>query len=105
MHRLGVPQAERINRTVVVADNRHVIGNRHDRLIIFLDKLFLAVFLLGHADIAAKLDFHAVFRPADFKGIAVFQPFIRLFHLIAINNFLFKNTIAIANAAAIGRVF
>ena len=103
VNRLRIPDPQGIDHVVSIADHRQIIGHSSHRLVSFLDKTIHAVPVFN-AHITAEFYLYGILRAADLKGIAVLQPVIRHLHLIAIFNLLLKHTIAIANAAAIGRI-
>ena len=62
---------------------------------------FLIVF---HPYIAAEFYLSGILRTADLKWIAIFQPVIRHFYLIAVLNLLLEHPVTIADAAAVSRI-
>jgi hypothetical protein len=61
-------------------------------------------FVLDGANAPAELDFLGVFLAAYAPGVAVVQPVIRLFHLIAVFDMLLKNTEMVAYTATVSRI-
>ena len=98
------PQTQRIYCIVAIADHRIVIGHSHNGFIVFMDH-FIAAFIISHCThVAAEFYFYCILGTFQAPCIAVFQPVIRIFLLLAIFiDALFKNTIAIADTAAISR--
>ena len=99
---LGVPHAQRVHRRIVVADDRHIVRYRHDDHRVFMDKLQFAVHLT-HIGITVELHIDRFVRLAVLPYEAVAQPVVRQLHLIAADDLLFKETILIANGAAMSR--
>ena len=97
------PQTQCIYGVIAIADNRIVIRHSDNRLIIFLYETVFSVAFGHSANIAAEFDFYSVFISLDAPRVAVFQPVIGRFHLITVFDFLFKNTIVVADTAAISR--
>ena len=70
--RLGIPYTQRIYHVIAVSDDRHVIGDSQNRLIIFLDKFILScdrIFL--KADIASETYFLCILFSAQLKRISL----------------------------------
>ncbi len=84
LHRLGLPQAQGIDRSIPIADHRHIIRHRPDRLICEMDQDRL--FFSAHAPWIAKA--HPVVRFLLLK--AVFEP-------------LAKQAVTVANAKSVQR--
>ena len=101
---LCIPNTQGIYNAVAVADDRQVVRNRLYGLIALLKEMVSAFLIRAHIDITAKFYFLRIFRTAQFKRIAVFQPHIRYFYLIAIPDFLFKHAVTVADSAAICRI-
>ena len=100
---LGVPEAQRVDRVVVIADNRHIIRHSHDRHRIFVDELETAVFHLLHVGIAVELDVDGLVRLAVLPGKTVLEPVVRNLDLVAVDNLLLEQTVLVADAAAVTR--
>ena len=104
LHGLRIPDAQGVDDAVAVSDDGHVVGDGLHGLISFLTEYRAAVFIHIGAHPAAELHLFGVFRAAEFEGIAVRQPVVRHFHLIAVPDFLLEHAVAVANAAAVGRI-
>ena len=100
---LCVPEAQRVDRVVVVADNRHVVRHCHDRHRIFVDELETAVRHFLHVGIAVELDVDGLIRLAVLPGKAVLEPVVRNLDLVALDDFLLEQAILVADAAAVAR--
>ena len=69
--RLGVPYAQCVYHMVAVSDDRHIIGDRKDRLIIFLDEdIFSRLRVFLKTDISAEAHFLRVLFPAQLERVA-----------------------------------
>src|SRR5699024_11064704 len=55
-------------------------------------------------DVTAEFYFFGILRTAKFKGIAVFEPVIRYFHLESVPDFLFEHTVTITDTASVRTV-
>ncbi len=100
-HRLRIPDAQCIYNAVSIADDRQIIWNRRYALIAFLPEIVPAVFIHIYIHIAAEFYFLGVFRPSQFKGIAVLQPVIGNLYLVSIPDLLLKHAVTVTDAAAI----
>ena len=103
-YRLRIPDTERIYDPVAVTDNGHIIRNRLNRLISFLNKIASAVFVDINVNISAEFYFFCVFRPSQFERIAVGKPYVRHFHLISVPDLLFEHTVTVTDPAAVSGV-
>ena len=100
--RFCIPDSQSIDNLVVISNNRHIVRNRHNRLISFLYKMISSCRrIVNHPHITAEFYFFCVFRAAQLKRISILQPVIRHFYLITIFNLLFKQTIVVTDTAAI----
>ena len=97
------PQAQRVDRIVVVADDRHIVRYGADRRILFVDTFQVAVFVRTHVGVAAKADIDGLVDFLDFPGIAVDQPVIGQFDLLVVDNALVEQAVLIADAVAMAR--
>ena len=52
----SIPQAQRVDRLIMITDNRHVVRHSHNSHCVFMDKLKGAVRLLFHVSVAVELD-------------------------------------------------
>ena len=100
---LRVPHAQRVDRCIVVADDRHIVRDCHDDHRILMDKLQFAVPHIAHIGIAAELHIHGLVRLAVLPCEAVAQPVVRDLDLVAADDFLLEQPILIANRAAMSR--
>ena len=100
---LRIPDAQGIDHIVSVTDHRQVIGDCPDGLIPLLDEIVPSIPALS-TDISAEFDLHGILGAADFKGVAVLQPVIRHLHLVSVLNLLLEHSVAVADAAAVGRI-
>ncbi len=97
---LCAPEAEGINVCAAEADDRQVVGDGLHLLCGDPDP-FVAAGAAGVVlDVAAEADEAGVFGALHFPGIAVFEPVIRLFALLAIDHTLTENTVVVAQAVA-----
>ena len=101
LHRLRIPDTQRIHNTVSITHNRHIIRNGLHGLIAFLLKAVASVFIHIYIDVTAEFNLFGIFRTAQLKGIAVRQPVIRHFHLITVADFLFKHPVPVTDSAAV----
>src|SRR5699024_3527572 len=103
--RLCVPDTKGIYDFIIVPNNRHIVRNCQYGLVPLLYKMSSSCsIIILYVYIAAEFYFFRIFRTAQFKGIAVFQPVIRNLYLISVFNFLYEQTIMITNTAAIGTI-
>ena len=59
-----------------------------------MDTFQPAIFRRPHVSVAAKADVHCLIHLTDFPGIAVFQPAVRQFYLLVIDDALGKQAVA-----------
>ena len=104
LHRLGIPDPQRVNKAVSVSDDRHVVGHRLDGLVALLTVHGAAALDLVARDISAEVDLLRILGPLDLERIAVPEPIVRHLHLIPVHNFLPEHAVVIADAAAVCRV-
>ena len=95
----GIKQVQNADVLAVFTDDRDVIRNSADALVTLMFKSHFAVFVLS-VYIAAETDRNGIFRITGFPGIAVFQPWIRQFHLTAVHDLLTEQTEFITKADA-----
>ena len=87
---------------VVVADDGVIIRDCQDRLVIFLYKMSLScTVVIFYTDISPEAHFLCILRTAKLKGVAVFEPVVRLFYLVAVFDFLLKHSIAVTDPASV----
>ena len=99
----SAPQAQRVDRVVVIADDGHIIRDGADRRILFVDTFQAAVFVRAHVGIAAEADIDSLVDFLDFPGIAVDQPVVRQFYLLVVDDALVEQAVLIADAVAMAR--
>ncbi len=101
-HHFRAPEPQRVHRVVVIAGHRHIIRNGQHFLVSFVveDALVFDVLL---PDLAAELDGHRLVRPPKFPDVAVLQPRVRQFRLVAVDDLLPEHAIAVADTAAVSR--
>ena len=103
--RFCVPYTQRIDYVVSISNDRHIVGNSENGLIILLDKdVFSSLRILLETDVSSETNFLCVLFSAEFKRISLFQPVVRHFNLVTVFNFLLEHTVTIADAASICRV-
>ena len=100
---LCIPEAQRVDRVVVVADDRHVVRHCHDRHRILVDEFEAAVRHLLHVGIAVELDVDGLIRLAVLPGKAVLEPVVRDLDLVALDDLLLEQAVLVADAAAVTR--
>ncbi len=102
IHRLGIPQTQRVNDAVLVADHGHVIGDSQHGLIALLYITGASVLIGLIAGIAAEFDFLRMGASADLKGILIaVQPSVRNFLLIAVFDLLAEHAVFVADTTAV----
>ena len=104
VHRLCIPDAQCIDNTVTVTDDRKIVRNGTHCLIAFLLKILSAVLIHVYIHIAAEPNLLGIFRSAQLKRIAVLQPVIGHFNLKSVSDLLFEHTVAVTDTAAVGSV-
>ena len=100
----GGPQSQCIDCFSAVADNRSIVGDSDDFIGINPVTCRFSVlnqFFNGTAEI--NDDF--VIRTFEFPRIAVSQPVVRKFDLIAVFNFLIKNSVIVTDSVTESRDF
>ena len=100
-YRLRVPDSQSIYKTVAVSDDRQVIGNSLYSAVAFLFVHGAAVSVQIGGDISAEVDFLCILRSSQLQGIAVIQPVVRNFHLIAVSDLLLEHTVLVADTCAV----
>ena len=102
--RAGSPEAQVVDRFIVITGDRNVVGHGHDVVVgihPFGDGLALFVDALPGGPV--KLDRINIIRAGNFPGIALAQPVVRRFHLEAVDDFLLEDSIFVADAVTVGR--
>ena len=103
--RLCIPYTQGIYYVVIVSKDRHIKRYGTYRLISFLDKVvFLLLFIVLNAHIAAEFYDLCILRTAKLERIAILEPVIRYFYLIAVLNFLLEHSVAVTDTAAVCRI-
>ena len=100
---LCIPKAQIVDCVVMIADNGHIIGNRHNNHRILMYQFQAAIRHFLHVGIAIELDIHGFIRFAVLPGKAVFEPVVGDFYLVAIDDFLLEQTVLITDGAAMPR--
>ena len=95
---LSVPETQRVDRRIVITDNGHIIGYRHDDHRILMDDLQPSIHIT-HVGVSAKFYIDGLIRLAVFPCKAITQPVIGQLDLIAANNLLLEQPVLVANAA------
>ena len=102
---LRVPYTQRVDYMVAVSYDRHIVGNSHNRFIVFLDEFILACYrIFFKTDISAETYFLRILFPAELKGVALFEPVVRHLDLVAVPDLLFEHTVTVADTAAVRRI-
>ena len=97
----GAPHAQGVDGVAVVAGDGHIIRHGQHLMGVAHLKIGATVHLVGfHA--AAEMHLHGVVGGGHFPGVAVFQPVIGHFHLLAVHDALAEQAILIADGAAHG---
>ena len=101
---LGIPDAERVNEMIVVADDRELVGNGHNSLAVLLYEALAALRVLSHANVAAETDQLCIIGVLHLEGIAVLEPVIGNLDLEAVIDLLLEHTVLVADSAADRRI-
>ena len=102
---LCIPDTQCIDYVVAISYDRHIIWNSKYGFIIFLDEIFfLGLFIILYTNGTTKTDFLCILVTTNFKRIAIFEPVIRYFYLIAIFDLLFEHTVAVTDSTAVSCV-
>ena len=99
---LGFPQAKEIHRLGAVAGNRNIVGNADELAEVRPHAARLAKAVGVSLDMAVNWDFLRVLRTNDFPWRAVLNPGVGEFHLVAVAEFLFEETVFVVDAVADG---
>ena len=103
--RFCIPYTQCIYYMVTISNDRHIIWNCHNRLVILLNEyIFTCCRIFLKTDISTKAYFFCVLFTAYFKRISFFQPVIRNLYLISIFDFLFEHTITITDSTSVCRI-
>ena len=102
--RLRIPDTQGIDNMIIITDDRVVIRNCLNRLIILLYKTYLALIIIFYTDISAEAHFLGIFRSSEFKRIAVHKPVIRRLYLITVLDLLLEHTVAVTDTASVCRI-
>ena len=104
-NRFCIPYTQCIYYVIAISDDRHIIWNCHNRLVILLNKyIFTCCRVFLKTDISAKAYFFCVLFTANFKWISFFQPVVRNLHLISIFDFLFEHSITVTDSTSVCRI-
>ena len=96
------PHTQRIDDRRVISYHRHIIRNSFNGIIITCHK-FLASVDLDFVNMTAKMDFTRIFHHCGFPDIAVFQPAVRHFDLLSVNDLLPEQSVFITDCTSHGR--
>ena len=97
----GAPGAQGVHAVVIIAHNGHIIGYCVNGVGVF-QREHAAAIHDGFPYIAIEVNLANVLGHQDFPHVAVGQPDVRQFHLLAIHDFLAKQPILIADGAPHG---
>ena len=100
---LRIPEAQRVDRTVMIADDRHIVGHSHDCERILIDDLKRPIVHLLHIGIAVELDIDGLIRFAILPGETILEPVIRDLNLVAVDDLLLEEAVLVTDAAAMSR--
>ncbi len=101
---LRIPDAQRVDEAVAVADDREIVRDSLDCRIAFLLEHRPAVLAGIRRDVAAEVDLLLVLGPAQLERVAVREPVVRHFDLVAVLDLLLEHAVVVADAAAVRRV-
>ena len=87
---LGVPEAQRVDRAVAEADDRHVVRNGHDRHVVLMHEREAAVLFFLHVGVAVELDVDRLVRLAILPLKTVGEPVVGNLDLIALDDLLLE---------------
>ena len=87
----------------LMTNDRHVIRNRTNTFCIHMVKYQFAICILSNFYMPEEFNIHCMFWLSDFPDVADFQPLIWNFHLIAIDDFLFEQSILITDTVSVSR--
>ncbi len=103
--RFRVPDPKRVDDAVLVADDRNIVRDGTDRGIILVDETVAAGRgIILDAGVAAEADLLRMLRALQLERVAVLQPVVRHFLLIAVLDLLSEHPVVVADAAAVGVV-
>ena len=100
---LRVPEAQRVDRAVMIADDRYIVGHSHDCERILIDDLKRSIVHLLHIGIAVELDIDSLVRFAVLPGKTILEPVIRDLNLVAVDDLLLEEAVLVTDAAAMSR--
>ena len=101
--RLAAPQSKVVGGRRIITGNRDIIGHGLDKVATFPAPLGLAVLILPLVGVAIELDVYGDFMAWELPWVEI-KPIIRDLDLIAINDLLLEDTIAISQTVAPGRI-
>ena len=99
---LRVPQPERVDCRIVVADDRHIVRHCHDDHGILVHELEFSA-NIAHICVSAKLHINGFIRLAVLPRKSVAQPVVRDLDLVAADDLLLEEPVLIADAASVSR--
>ena len=100
-----IPYTQCIYYMVTISNDRHIIWNCHNRLVILLNEyIFTCCRIFLKTDISTKAYFFCVLFTAYFKRISFFQPVIRNLYLISIFDFLFEHSVTVTDSTSVCRI-
>ena len=100
-----IPYTQCIYYMVTISNDRHIIWNCHNRLVILLNEyIFTCCRIFLKTDISTKAYFFCVLFTANFKRISFFQPVIRNLYLISIFDFLFEHSVTVTDSTSVCRI-
>ena len=102
--RRSLPQTESIHGICVKTDHRHIIRRCSNFLSIFDVETILAIWSFTVFDFATEFNGYGKVTSLDFPRVAVFEPVVRIFNLIAVFDFLLEHTVLVADSVAVSRV-
>ena len=97
----GAPHAQGVHGFVVIADHGHIVGHGFDGIII-LEEIAGPVVDGGFFHMAAEADLAHVLHGGHFPHVAVDQPIVGRFHLLAVDDALAEQAVFITDGAAHG---
>ena len=97
---LRLPQAHEIHGVRAVADNRNVVGQAHELLVVHPLVVGVAHVVEARVDAAEDADALLVFRADDLPGTAEFAPVVGVFDLLAVHEVLAEEAELVADAVA-----
>ena len=104
-NRFCIPYTQCIYYMITISNDRHIIWNCHNRLVILLNKyIFTCCRVFLKTDISTETYFFCVLFTAYFKRISFFQPVIRNLYLISVFDFLFEHSVTVTDSTSVCRI-